>query len=378
MRIVEDETARDLRAAVRTLVGRHIQPLIDKQGQGKPVDADTLRAMFVQIATTGLFGARAPEEHNTGLPISLTGVVLEELPAFVGVATVAQEATIFRLGHGAGPRLRAAYLPDLVAGELIAGSAISEPEVGSASNHVTTSMTVRDGTCRVVGSKLWITNGSVADVLVVAARNSETGRVGRVLIDTRTTPLEARNLPMSGLVEGHLCELELDVEVPAEHVFGDSASGSAVMTTSWTLNRTSMGLIGCSLARQALTEAIRFAKERKQFGKPIGAHQLVQQLLADAATEIEAGRLLCYRALSLMEEGQDAVVASSMAKAFATERAVQAILKCQQVAGAAGLSEEYPFARLLRDARMLPIPDGTTQIQQLILGRALTGLSAFS
>jgi alkylation response protein AidB-like acyl-CoA dehydrogenase len=250
--------------------------------------------------------------------------------------------------------------------------------VGSASNKVTTTMTVTGDTCRVKGSKLWVTNASVADVIVVAARDSRTGRVGRVLVDTSVTPVGARDLPMSGLTQGHLCEIELDLEVPAANVFGDAASGSAVMTASWTLNRVSMGLIACALAKSALDSAVEFAMARNQFGKPIGAHQLVQELLADTATGIEAGRLLCYRALSLMDEGEDAVTASSMAKLFATEFGLQAVIKCQQVAGAAGLSEEYPFARLLRDVRMLTIPDGTTQIQQLILGRQLTGLSAFT
>jgi alkylation response protein AidB-like acyl-CoA dehydrogenase len=308
----------------------------------------------------------------------LAGVVVEELPAFLAVATVAQEATIFRLGHGASDPIAQRYLPGLIDGHLIAGSAISEPEVGSASNKVATTMTIEGDLCRLKGAKLWITNASVADIIVVAARDRRTGQVGRVLVDTAVTPVNARDLPMSGLTQGHLCELELDLQVPADNVFSDAASGSAVMTTSWTLNRVSMGLIACSLARTALEAAIEFAKGRKQFGKPVGSHQLVQELLADSATGIEAARLLCYRALSLMDEGGDAVTASSMAKLFATEFCLQAVLKCQQVAGAAGLSEEYPFARLLRDVRMLTIPDGTTQIQQLIIGRQLTGLSAFS
>lgn len=378
MRITDDQTATDLRAAVRSMVERHIGPRLDREPPGRPVSADALRDAFRHVGTTGLFGARAVEPYGTRLPLVLAGTVVEELPAFLAVATVAQEATAFRLGHGASAELREKYLPGLVDGSLIAGSAISEPEVGSASNHVTTAMTVDGGTCRIKGSKLWITNASVADVIVVAARDTRTGLVGRVLIDTSGTPVAVRELPMAGLERGHLCEFELDLEVPAGNVFGDAAAGPSVMTTSWTLNRVSMGLIACALARSALDAAVAFATTRGQFGKPIGAHQLVQELLADAATGIEAGRLLCYRALSLMDDGKDAVAASSMAKLFATETGLRAVLKCQQVAGAAGLSEEYPFARLLRDVRMLTIPDGTTQIQQLIIGRALTGLAAFT
>lgn len=378
MRITDSPTGAQLREAVRSIVTGHVRPRIEQEAPDKPLSVDGMRVVFRHIASTGLFGARAPRPHRTGLPLVLSGVVMEELPAFLGVASVAQEATIFRLGHGASDEIREKYLPGLVDGSLVAGSAISEPEVGSASNKVTTTMEVDGDRCRIKGAKLWITNASVADVLVVAARDVRTGRVGRVLVDTSATPVSARELPMSGLAQGHLCELGLDHEVPAAHVFGDAASGSAVMTTSWTLNRVAMGLIACALARSALHSAIEFAKGRSQFGKPIGAHQLVQELLADSATGIEAGRLLCYRALSLMDDGEDAVTASSMAKLFATESSLRAVLKCQQVAGAAGLSEEYPFSRLLRDARMLTIPDGTTQIQQLIIGRQLTGLDAFS
>jgi len=379
MKITTDETAADLRAAVRSMVTRDVTPRIAQEDPEKPLSAEALRDVFRHVAVTGLFGARAPEpKHASGLPLVLAGVVVEELPAFLAVASVAQEATIFRLGHGASDAIAQRYLPGLIDGHLIAGSAISEPEVGSASNEIATTMTIEGDRCRLKGSKLWITNASVADVIVVAARDSRTGRVGRVLVDTAVTPVNARDLPMSGLAQGHLCEIELDLQVPTENVFSDTAFGSAVMTTSWTLNRVSMGLIACSLARTALDVAIEFARGRKQFGKPVGSHQLVQELLADSATGIEAARLLCYRALSLMDEGGDAVTASSMAKLFATEFCLQAVLKCQQVAGAAGLSEEYPFSRLLRDVRMLTIPDGTTQIQQLIIGRQLTGLSAFS
>lgn len=378
MRITDDETAAELRAAVRSMVERHIGPRLDQEVPGQPVSADALREAFRHVGTTGLFGARAPERYGTRLPLVLAGTVMEELPAFLAVAAVAQEATAFRLGHGASTQLREKYLPGLVDGSLIAGSAISEPEVGSASNHVTTTMALDGESCRIVGSKLWITNASVADVIVVAARDTHSGMVGRVLIDTSITPVAVRDLPMSGLTQGHLCEFDLDLEVPVGNVFGDATGGPAMMTTSWTLNRVSMGLVACALARSALDAALEFATVRSQFGKPVGAHQLVQELLADAATGIEAGRLLCYRALSLMDDGEDAVTASSMAKLFATETGLQAVLKCQQVAGAAGLSEEYPFARLLRDVRMLTIPDGTSQIQQLILGRRLTGLAAFT
>lgn len=175
MKIVEGEFARDLRAAVRTLIERHIQPLIGKQSADQPVDGDTLRAFFMDVAATGLFGAQPPGGVQHWPADLVNGRGARGAAWILGVATVAQEATILRLGHGAAPELLAAYMPDMIAGQLIAASAISEPGVGLASNHE------HDASPRdlPVGlAKLWITNAAVADVIVVAARHSDTGRIG--------------------------------------------------------------------------------------------------------------------------------------------------------------------------------------------------------
>lgn len=138
-----------------------------------------------------------------------------------------------------------------------------------------------------------------------------------------------------------------------------------------------VGAFACGIAGAALDHAVRYAREREQWGKPIGAHQLVQALLADMATDLECSRLLTLKALWLVESGQRCEEAAAMAKWFASEASIRVASNAVQVHGSYGLSTEFPLERLLRDARMLNIPDGTTQIQKLIIGRKLTGLSAF-
>jgi alkylation response protein AidB-like acyl-CoA dehydrogenase len=136
-------------------------------------------------------------------------------------------------------------------------------------------------------------------------------------------------------------------------------------------------MISCGIAEAALEEAITYARQREQWGKPIGAHQLVQELLADMAMLTEASRLLTLQGFQLLDQGERCDTQTSMAKAFATEAAVTVTSKALQVFGANGLARDYPVEQLYREARVLPIPDGTTQIQKLIIGRNLTGLSAF-
>lgn len=372
-----DDTERLLASSVADMVRRRIEPRLDGTPP-EPVSKDVLVACLRDVAATGYFGVRVPEAWGgSGLTHLLSGTVTEALPAFLGVACIAQEATIFRLVAGAGDAVREEYLPGLLAGDLVAGSAVSEPDVGSASNAVTATVERRGDGYRLRARKLWTTNGTVADLLVVLARDTETGSTARVLVDTRTTPVAAADLPMSGLTRGHLCSVTVDATVPADHVL-TSVSTSTKMTDSWTLNRVSMGLIACALARSAVDYAIAYARTREQFGRAIARFQLVQALVADAATSVEAARLLCRRALADLDAGRPAVLSSSMAKLFATETAIQAILKAQQVAGSYGVSRELPFDEWLRDARMLTFPDGTSQIQQLIIGRELLGVSAFT
>lgn len=365
-------------SAVEDMCRRQIEPIVDATPADRAVDAAALRKLFGNVATTGYFGARIAESAGgSGLPLTATGVVTESIPAFLSVACIAQEATTFRIASSGNVAMHERYLPQLIGGELIAGSCISEPDVGSGSNDIRTSVR-GDGPNRVRlrGVKLWSTNAPVADVLVVLARD-ESGDLVRVVLDPHTDGVQISPVRTSGLLRGHLAEVVLDVSVSSDNVLSGSTGARAVLQSSWSLNRASMGLTASALLRSALEAATRYSTERVQFGGPIGGHQLIQGLLADAWTAWQASRLLAYNALAVLDTGDPATKEASAAKLFGTEAAVTHIGKLQQVAGSYGITPEFPFSRWLADATMLVFPDGTPQIQRLIMGREIVGISAF-
>jgi alkylation response protein AidB-like acyl-CoA dehydrogenase len=366
------------RESVEQMVARTIEPLIAGLAD-VPLRQEEMRPLIAAVAGTGYFGTRIAEaDGGSGLPRVLAGVLLEALPSFLGTSCVSHEASTYRLYLSGPSPVRDKYLPQLINGELIAGTAVSEPDVGSDSNHPKTRFDRTGDEVTVHGTKLWITNASVADVLVVVGRNTDSGEVVRLLVDTRDTEVAAREVPMTGLRRGHLCEVQIVGTVPAANLLVQNESrASSALARSWTMNRVSMALLALAIARRAVDYAISYAMTRQQFGRPIGSFQLVQGLIADATTSVEAGRLLCYRALSALDDGVESSLLSSMAKLYGTEAAVQAVIKAQQVAGTFGVSVESPFDEWYRDVRMFTFPDGTSQVQQLIIGRDLLGLSAF-
>lgn len=379
MRVSElDADGRAFRDSVRRMVSTKIEPVIEASPDA-PLSKAEMSQLFREISSTGYFGTRVAEaDGGSGLPHILAGVFLELVPSFLGVACVSQEATIYRINLSASSRLRNEYVPRLVQGELLAGTAVSEPDTGSDSNHPKVRFTVRGDQVEVSGTKLWTTNGSVADVLVLVGIDTTSREVVRLLVDTRETEVQATDIPMIGLRRGHLCEVEVKGLVPAANLMTDGVEQArATLARSWTMNRASVGLLALSIARRAVEYAVQYAGVREQFGRKIGSFQLVQALIADAATSVEAGRLLCYRALSALDDGQESTLLASMAKLFGTEAAIQAVIKAQQVAGTFGVSAESPFDEWYRDVRMFAFPDGTSQIQQLIIGRELLRISAF-
>jgi alkylation response protein AidB-like acyl-CoA dehydrogenase len=372
-----DPEGDSLRKSVLQMLESKIFPIIESAAPG-PLDRASMHEIYAEIGpATGYFGTRVPlDDGGSGLPKTLAGVFLECLPAFLGVSFVSHEATTYRILLSASEELKKKYVRSLAEGVIIGGTAVSEPDTGSDSNHPKTRFIVSEDNVKVVGTKLWTTNASVADVVVVIGVDERTGKVARLLVDTKQTEVIAREVPMIGLKRGHLCELAVVGPVPIENLLGSETAGS-VLARSWTMNRISMALLALSIANNAVCYSVEFAKNRSQFGRPIGEMQLVQALLADAATSVEAGRLLCYRALSSLDDGVESTLQSSMAKLFGTEAAIQAVIKAQQVVGTFGVSSESPFDEWYRDVRMFAFPDGTSQIQQLLIGRELTGLSAF-
>lgn len=241
---------------------------------------------------------------------------------------------------------------------------------------------MRDGDHYIVtGEKTWISNGHYSDFCMVIVRTSQegSGAISMILVDRAEHGYESRNIDKLGLNSTSTAQLFFDgARVPAANMMIAPGTGLKNTMVLFEKARPMVGLTSVGIAQAALDKAVAYSKERRQHGKPIGGHQLIQGMLAEAATELDAARLLVYRAFNLIDHGVRSEVQSAMAKWYATEMAVNVTSKAVQIHGGNGITKDFGVELLFRNARMMPIPDGTTEIQKLIIGRALTGINAFS
>jgi alkylation response protein AidB-like acyl-CoA dehydrogenase len=368
--------------AARRMVANDLAPIIAAQAPDEPLPKAAAIAILRHCATLGITAARVPEEGGgAGMKLLDYGLVTEQLPLVAASVLQPQETTIARLYHGSTAEQRERFLPSLIAGEKVTCTATTEPDVGSDPRGVRTRVS-RDGDWLVLnGSKLWISNASICDLVNVTCRTEggEPGRdLTRVVVDRAESPFATREIDVIGMHQNHLGEVEfVDCRVPARNALGNSGDAARVLTLTWLANRPLIGLGAVHMAQRALDLACEYAGTRKQFGKLIGGFQLVQQDLADMQTLVVSSRLLCYNALAALDRGERANGLSAMAKRYAIDSCDRAIALAMRVHGAMGLSRELGLERLARDVRMLSIPDGTPGILTLIQGRELTGLDPF-
>jgi len=363
------------------LVQRDVAPLA-KEFKDKPFSRDAALEVMRVMAPYGVGSGWVPEAGGgLGLDFLTSGLLFEELakvaPDVAGIAWVSEGAALKIFSNGSDA-LKERYLPKLTTGEMIGCSAISEPGMGSSVREMRT-RAVKDGKYfRISGEKMWTSNATVADVVTVVARTDE-NEFSMFLVDREEHGFKPREIDKLGLNGWPLCQVSFDdVVVPEENLLGELGAGMREAMKGFARSRCFVSCLALGIARAALEAGIAYAKERVQFGKPIAGHQLIQAMLADMATDISASQLLVYRALSMLSSGKRCDVEASIAKSFTTEAAQRVTSKAIQIMGAFGLAKEFPVERHFRNARMLTIPDGTTQINQLIIGRHLTGIDAFS
>lgn len=360
-----------------------IEPIMARHPINQPLPKQAMLEIYAVLAELGITAPRLPvEAGGGGLKMLDYGMMIEQLPPVVALSLISHEGTIARIHHGCPQDIRDRYLPDLIAGRKIACTANTEASAGSDSGAVRTKLRVEGDDAFITGSKMWITNASVCDVVNVSCTmgTDENGRsiARRVLVDRSEIDFEVRETPVMGLQQGHLSELVFDeTRVPATHIIGEAGDAAKTLTLAWNGNRPLLGLMCVHLAQKAFDLALVHAKEHRQFGKPIAAHQLVQQDLADIETHIVTARLLCYSALDAIDRGARANGTSAMAKRYATQACERAIQLAMQVHGGMGISQEMGLERMWRDARMFQVPDGMNGILALIQGRELTGIGAF-
>ena len=337
------------------------------------------REVFRLLGRSGLLGLPYAEEYGGGgQPYEVYLQVLEELSSAwltVGLGVSVHTLCCFPLAAFGSDEQRKRWLPDMVGGELLGAYCLSEPQSGSDAAALRT-RAVRDGDEYVVdGTKAWITHGGVADFYNVLARTGQDGPRGIscLLVPGDTPGLSAappeRKMGLTGSVTTQIV-LE-GARVPADRLLGEEGQGFAIALGALDGGRLGIAACAVGLAQAALDTAVAWARERKQFGRPIIEFQGLAFLLADMATSVEAGRALYLSAARRRDAGLAYGPQAAMAKLFCTDMAMKVTTDAVQVLGGYGYVSDFPVERYLREAKVLQIVEGTNQVQRLVIGRHL-------
>ncbi|MFJ7630387.1 acyl-CoA dehydrogenase family protein [Streptomyces sp. NPDC097595] len=376
----EQEAVRQL---ARDFVARDVTPYAAEWDRSENVD----KSIVKKLGALGFLGLTVPEEYGgSGGDHLAYCLVTEELgrgdSSVRGIVSVSLGLVAKTVAAWGDEEQKRRWLPRLTSGDAVGCFGLTEPGTGSDAGSLAT-RAVRDGADYVInGSKMFITNGTWADVVLLFARTNDTPGhkgVSAFLVPADTPGLTRRTIHGKlGLRGQATAELVLeDVRVPASALLGPEGKGFSIAMSALAKGRMSVAAGCVGIAQAALDAAVGYAGEREQFGRPIAGYQLVQELISDISVDVEAARLLTWRVADLIDRGQDFATAASRAKLFASEAAVRAANNALQVFGGYGYIDEYPVGKLLRDARVMTLYEGTSQIQKLIIGRALTGVSAF-
>ncbi len=267
------------------------------------------------------------------------------------------------------------FLPTAASGEgKLASLALTEPQAGSDLQNIRTRAERVGNEWVINGSKMWITNAPDADyIITLVLTDPEAGSrsMSMIIVPTNTPGLHIGPPENKmGLGTCHSSALTYEnLRVPLENLLGDEGNGLQQTLKTLDAGRISIGALSVGIAQAAFEEAVRYAKEREAFGKPIANFQAIQWMLADAATEIHAARLMIYHAAWLKDQGQPFTQVGAMAKLFATEMAERVTYKAIQIHGGYGYSREYPVERMYRDARLMTIGEGTSEVQRIVIAR---------
>jgi alkylation response protein AidB-like acyl-CoA dehydrogenase len=373
---------RLIRESARAFCDREVVPHAREWDREERMD----RSIVEKLAHVGFLGCALPEEYGgMGLDTISYCLGMEELGradssvrGIVSVNNGLAGKTIARWGTS---EQKAEWLPRLCSGEALGCYGLTEPGSGSDPASLVTRAR-HDGDDWVLdGSKIFITLGSWAGICLVFARTGGEGPRGITcfLVPTGSEGFSARKIDGKlGLRAQDTAELSLEsVCVPDSARLGDEGAGFKVAMSALDNGRISLAAGSVGIAQGCVDACVAYARERSQFGRPIATFQLVQELIADTAVEAEAARMLTYLAAWKADAGEPYTLAASQAKYYASEVAVRAANAAVQVHGGYGYVDEYPVQKYLRDARVSTLYEGTSQIQKLLIGRALTGESAF-
>ncbi len=377
----EQKMARD---GFRRFLENELQPVVDDY-RGRYIPRGKMQEIFEQLVRFGIVTAPVPEKFGgLGLDWTTHGILYLELArisADIAVAALINAVGTTVLIDFADKAILEKCLPGVLQGKTFLAFGISEPDVGS--NVVEIKSRARlDGDHYVInGEKTWVTNGDYADFFVCTARTSDDERHGltNILLERDKHGYKVRNIKMLGLESTSTAQMFMDhVRVPIANRVGEEGEALKASMTAFEKARAHVALTSLGIAQRALEAAINYAQERRQHGKQIAGHQLIAAKLAEMATMTDTAHLLCMRTLGLLDRGVRCDMEASMAKWHTTEIAVQVAGEAIQIHGSNGITQEFPVEKLFRDAKTMTMPDGTTEIQKLLIARQLTGIAAFS
>ncbi|MFF5406161.1 acyl-CoA dehydrogenase family protein [Streptomyces misionensis] len=374
------DEARDLLALVREIARREIAPKAAEEE-----DAGRFpREVFTLLSESGLLGLPYDAEYGGGdQPYEVYLQVLEELAAArltVGLGLSVHTLASHALATYGTKQQQVEYLPAMLGGGLLGAYCLSEPSSGSDAASLRTKA-VREGDDWVIdGTKAWITHGGVADFYTVMARTGEDGPRG---ITAFLVPGDAPGLSAAapekkmGMKGSPTAQVHFDgVRVGDERRIGEEGQGFAIALSALDSGRLGIAACAVGVAQAALDEAVAYATERRQFGRPIADFQGLRFMIADMATQIEAGRALYLAAARLRDAGKPFAKQAAMAKLHCTDTAMKVTTDAVQILGGYGYTADFPAERLMREAKVLQIVEGTNQIQRMVIARHVAGPEA--
>jgi butyryl-CoA dehydrogenase len=339
-----------------------------------------------KVADQGYLGAVVPQEYGgAGLDYLSYGLIVEEIgrgdSAIRTVISVQTSLVCSGIVRWGTEEQKQKYLPKLCSGEWLGCFGLTEPDTGSDAANQRTRATKTDGGWVINGNKMWISMANYAKVAMIFAQTDPslgTKGLACFIVDTDQPGFKPQTIEHKmGLHGSDTGSIALeDVEVSDEDMLGGVGDGFKVAMSNLDSGRYSVAAGCVGICQGCVEESVKYSTERQQFGKPIASFQLVQAMIADMTVKTEASRMLVWRAGFLKDKGQPNTLETSIAKLHATEASLECANMAIQVHGGAGYVDDHPVERYLRDARVTTIYEGTSQIQKLIIGRQMTGISA--
>jgi butyryl-CoA dehydrogenase len=373
---------RLIRETARDFADREIVPKARENDRNERFDLELVRKLgemgYLGAPVAEQYGGRALDYVSYGLVVEEVGRADSSARTVVSVQTSLVAGSIEQWGT---EEQKKEILPKLCSGEWLGCFGLTEPGTGSDAASVATRATKQNGGWKISGSKMFISLGNHAKVAMIFAQTDPAKKhrgMACFLVPTDRAGFSSQEIHGKlGLRASDTAELALDeVEVSGDELLGEVGDGFKIAMSALDRGRYSVAAGCVGIAQGCVNESVKYAKERRQFDRPVASFQLVQELIAEMVVDTDAARLLVWRAGHLKDQGRPSTLETSIAKYYATEAAVRCANAAIQVHGGYGYIDEYPVERYMRDARVTTLYEGTSQIQKMIIGRHATGINA--